>query len=213
MGFARKKMNMKAPILLPPEKLILTRYSLLSRLENWGDQASWKDFFDTYWRFIYLVAIKSGLTESEAQDVVQETVISVAKNIHKFKRDRTAGTFRGWLRNIINWRITDQMRMREPGQPAGHQPTETEVAADETDHESMWEEEWQQNLLEAATERVKLNVKEKHYLIFDRCVLKQLPPTEVARTLNVSLAQVYLVRRRVAGLMKKEIQRLEEELL
>jgi hypothetical protein len=32
--------------------LIPTRYSLLSRLQNWDDQDSWKDFFDTYWRLI-----------------------------------------------------------------------------------------------------------------------------------------------------------------
>ena len=46
--------------------LIPTRYSLLSRLQNWDDQDSWKDFFDTYWRLIYSVALKSGLTEAEA---------------------------------------------------------------------------------------------------------------------------------------------------
>ena len=57
-----------------------TRYSLLSRLQNWDDQDSWRDFFDTYWRLIYSVAIKSGLTENEAQEVVQETVIAVARN-------------------------------------------------------------------------------------------------------------------------------------
>jgi DNA-directed RNA polymerase specialized sigma24 family protein len=43
------------------------------------DQASWRDFFNTYWKFIYGVAIKSGLSDSEAEDVVQETVLSVAK--------------------------------------------------------------------------------------------------------------------------------------
>ena len=45
---------------------IPTRYTLLSRLQNWDDQDSWKDFFDTYWRLIYSVAIKSGLTPTEA---------------------------------------------------------------------------------------------------------------------------------------------------
>ena len=63
------------------EDPIPTRYTLLSRLEDRGDQDSWKDFFDTYWRLIYSVALKSGLTEAEAQDVVQETIISVARDI------------------------------------------------------------------------------------------------------------------------------------
>src|ERR1035441_10986227 len=62
------------------EDPIPTRYTLLSRLEDRGDQDSWKDFFDTYWRLIYSVAVKSGLTEAEAQDVVQETIISDRKS-------------------------------------------------------------------------------------------------------------------------------------
>ena len=94
------------------EDPIPTRYTLLSRLEDRGDQDSWRDFFDTYWRLIYSVAIKSGLTEAEAQEVVQETIISVARDIHKFKRDRTLGSFKGWLRNIIRWRIADQLGKR-----------------------------------------------------------------------------------------------------
>src|ERR1019366_3170034 len=103
----------------PDENLMPTRYSLLSRLQNWNDQESWKIFFDTYWRLIYSIALKSGLTEAEAQDVVQETIISVAKDIHKFKRDRTLGSFKGWLRNLTRWRIADQLRKRtriEPGE-------------------------------------------------------------------------------------------------
>jgi len=61
---------------------------------------------------IYSVAIKSGLTETEAEEVVQETVICVAKSIQKFKRDRARGSFKGWLRNLTRWRIADQLRKR-----------------------------------------------------------------------------------------------------
>ena len=49
------------------DELIPTRQSLLSRLKNSEDRASWQDFFDTYWKLIHSVAIKSGLTEAEAQ--------------------------------------------------------------------------------------------------------------------------------------------------
>src|SRR5215831_6477349 len=98
------------------EDMIPTRYSLLSRLQDRDDQESWKDFFDTYWQLIYALAIRAGLTPTEAQDVVQETVISVAKHIHKFKRNRSLGSFKGWLRNIIRWRIADQRSKRVPVQ-------------------------------------------------------------------------------------------------
>ena len=58
-----------------------TRRSLLSRLRDLSDSDSWRTFFDTYWRLIYNVARKSGLSDGDAQDVVQETVIAVARKM------------------------------------------------------------------------------------------------------------------------------------
>ena len=49
---------------------IPTRQSLLARLKDVGDQESWRDFFDTYWRLVHATALKAGLTETEAQEVV-----------------------------------------------------------------------------------------------------------------------------------------------
>jgi RNA polymerase sigma factor (sigma-70 family) len=201
---------------LRPDDIIPTRYSLLSRLHDWDDQESWKDFFDTYWRLIYSFAMKSGLNDAEAQDVVQETVISVAKNIQKFKRDRQHGSFKGWLRNLTRWRIADQLRKRTHGglKKTTFNPEELpelDVAeipgAAETD--SVWENEWRANLMKVAMENVKRRVKEEHYQMFDLYVVQQLPAEKVARTLDVGVGQVYLAKFRLGLLIKKEIRRLE----
>jgi len=64
-----------------------TRSSLLSRLRDLGDSGSWRDFFETYWRLLYNVARKSGLADAEAQDVVQDTVIAVARKMPGFHYD------------------------------------------------------------------------------------------------------------------------------
>ncbi len=53
-------------------EFIPTRDSLLSRLKDWNDRDSWKEFFETYWKLIYRTALQAGLNEAEAQDVVQE---------------------------------------------------------------------------------------------------------------------------------------------
>src|SRR2546426_10707649 len=101
---------------LMPEKPfdpIPTRHSLLARLKDWGDQTSWQDFFDTYWRLIYNVAAKAGLTDTEAEEVVQETVITVAKKISEFKADPARGSFSAWLMHTTRWRIADQFRKRQ----------------------------------------------------------------------------------------------------
>src|SRR6185369_2920245 len=74
-----------------------TRQSLLSRLKDWNDQEGWKEFFDTYWQLIYNAAVRTGLTDSEAQDVVQETLIEVATHMPGFHYDPAIGSFKGWL--------------------------------------------------------------------------------------------------------------------
>jgi len=201
---------------LRSEDFLPTRYSLLSRLQNWDDQASWKDFFDTYWRLIYAVALKSGLNDAEAQDVVQETVISVAKNIQKFKRDRTLGSFKGWLRNLTRWRIADQLRKRTNAEALpmdiaedGSYGGDVAGIADSAEDASVWEDEWRMNLMKVALENLKRMVKEEHYQMFDLYVVKQWPADRVARTLDVSVGQVYLAKFRLGAMLKKEIRRLE----
>jgi RNA polymerase sigma-70 factor (ECF subfamily) len=200
---------------------IPTRYSLLSRLQNRDDQESWTVFFDTYWRLIFLVAIKSGLTQAEAEDVVQETVISVARDIHKFERNRSLGSFKGWLRNITRWRIADQLRKRVPpshpkleAQPEDARTPELSEIPDpnEAGLETLWEEEWRANLFEAAVDRVKQRIKEEQYQMFDLYALKGWPVTRVARTLGVSVGKVYLAKHRVAALIRTEIRALNKKL-
>ena len=77
-----------------PDEFIPTRESLLRRLKDWKDDDSWQEFFKTYKRLIYSTALKSGLSEAEAEEVLQETVISVAKTIKEFKYDRKRCTFK-----------------------------------------------------------------------------------------------------------------------
>jgi RNA polymerase sigma-70 factor (ECF subfamily) len=203
----------------PANDPIPTRYSLLSRLQNWDDWESWREFFDTYWRLIYSVAIKSGLTETEAQDVVQETMISVAKDIQKFRRDRQLGSFKGWLRNLTRWRIVDQMRKRSgaerhaPASDADELPGAPAEITDTADQalEAAWDDEWQANLLSAAMERVKRRVKEEHYQMFDLYVVKGWPVAKVAEVLGVGTGRIYLAKHRVTALIKKEMRLLEKK--
>ena len=139
------------------DELIPTRASLLGRLKDWKDEASWKVFFETYWKLIYNAAIKAGLTDAEAQDVVQETVISVSKSMPSFEYDAVGGSFKSWLLKLTAWRIVDQKRRRDvrPAQRRSDSTTRTatvERIADpaESDLEAIWNEEWEKNLMNAA---------------------------------------------------------------
>jgi len=205
-----------------PDELIPTRRSLLSRLKDWDDQESWKEFFDTYWKLVYGVAIKSGLTDAEAQDVVQETVLSVAKKMHDFKYDPAAGSFKNWLLLITRRRINDHLR-KAYREPAKHQycpddASRTSIMEKIPDPAGdqlavIWDQEWHKNILDAAIERVRREVDPKQFQIFDSYVLKQWPVKDVRKTLGVSAMQVYLAKHRISALIKKEIQRLEAKVL
>ena len=91
---------------------IPTSHTLLRRIKDWTDQNSWDEFFKTYSKVIFEFAIKAGLNEAEAQDVVQETITTVATHIHEFQADGSRGSFRSWLLQLARWRVADQLRKR-----------------------------------------------------------------------------------------------------
>jgi RNA polymerase sigma-70 factor (ECF subfamily) len=206
----------------PMDELIPTRATLIQRLKNWQDQSSWQDFFDTYWKLIYGVAVKGGLTEAEAQDVVQETMISVAKHMPTFQYDPAIGSFKTWLLNMTRWRITDQFRKRGPfaaGQTASEDTTtgtctvEKVVDPASLDLDALWDAEWEKNLLEAAMAKVKRRLDPQKYQIFDLYVNKEWAPEKVAAAFGVSVDQVYLAKHRATELIKEEIKRLERTVI
>ena len=154
------------------DELIPTRATLIQRLKNWQDESSWQDFFDTYWKLIYNIGLKAGLNDAEAQDVVQETMISVAKHMPSFRYDPAIGSFKAWLLNMTRWRIKDQVRKRgpatetptftpeiDPGTPA----IEKVIDPASEDINAVWDVEWKENLLNAAIARVKRRYDPQKY--------------------------------------------------
>jgi RNA polymerase sigma-70 factor (ECF subfamily) len=198
---------------------LATRASLLGRLKNWDDAKSWEDFTQTYSRLIRAVAIKAGLTESEAKDVEQETLLCVAKTIHEFESNPGRGSFKSWLLNLTRWRITDQFRRRCPaaasmphsdGTATGTSTVERVVGPDNLDAE--WEVEWKRNIVETALSRVGRKVKPKHLQVFDLYAMRHWPAGKVARELGVTRVQVYLVNHRLTKMMKREVEYLGRNL-
>jgi RNA polymerase sigma factor (sigma-70 family) len=196
---------------------VSTRASLIHRLKDWSDESSWRDFFNTYWKLIYGVARKAGLTDTEAQDVVQETLISVAKHMPAFKYDPTIGSFRAWLLNMTRWRITNQFRKRQPNaehRPEGRSSSGTgtvDAVADPVslDLDAIWQAEWETNLMNAAMNNLRRRIEPQRLQIFDFYVNKEWPPEKVADRFRVSIDLVYQVKHRVTEALRAEVSRLE----
>jgi len=54
-------------------------------------------------------------------------------------------------------------------------------------------------------------IDERQFQIFDLYAVKVWSPTEVAETLGLSVARVYLTKRRVSAILKKKARALEHE--
>ncbi len=196
--------------------MLLTRNSLISRLKNLDDQESWRDFFNSYWRLIYQVALKAGLSATEAEEVVQETIITIAKNIQSFQKGRAKGSFKGWLLKTTRWRIADQFRKRRSAdavlqaRSADKDRTATvERIADPAGLEAIWEIEWETNLMQAAMDKARREVEPGVYQLFDLHAVQNWPAPKVAEKLDVTIHQVYHAKYKVSELIRREVERLK----
>jgi RNA polymerase sigma factor (sigma-70 family) len=201
------------------DELASTRASLIHRLKDWQDESSWRDFFNVYWKLIYGVARKAGLTDAEAQDVVQETLASVAKHMPSFKYDPGIGSFRAWLLNMTRWRIIGQFRKRQP--VAERKPQHDTTARTDTieaipdpapDLDAVWQAEWETNLMNAAMENLRRRIDPQRLQIFDFYVNKEWSPEKVAERFGVSTDLVYQIKHRVTDAIRDEVRRLEKEM-
>lgn len=200
-------------------QFLKTRHTLLARLKDWEDNESWMEFFDTYSGLIYNTALKMGLTEQEAEEALQETMLSVAKKIKEFQCNPRAGSFKAWLLNLTRWRIKDILRKRPPpAEPLHKKDTSTgHLALEETipspngcEIEKIWDTEWEDVIWDAAIKKVKKEVSPEQFQIFHLYVVKKTPVSKITKMLGVSATSVYLAKHRIGKLIQKEIKRLQK---
>ena len=206
-----------------PEETISTlrtQPSLLRRVHDWRDAASWEEFHRLYRNLIYGFARRAGLPHEDANEVVQDVLVRVARTIAQFESDPARGTFRGWLMNLTRWRIADKFNSRpKPERPrdAGPETTSTltptlERIPDPAPAGPDWDLEWQRHLLDAATERIRNRVSPAHFQVFDFYVRRRWSVREVARELGVNPATVYVIGFRLTRQLKAEVKHLSETL-
>lgn len=208
-----------------PEFHTRTHWSLVQRLKEGGNDPAWQEFYDAYRPLLLGLARKSGLSSEEAEEAVQETVMSVFKSLPQFQADPSAGSFKNWLFRLARWRILNQFEKRPrdallraaPGpKRANDESTGTPLIERIPDTrqnamEVAWEAEWRDNALELALDRLKRLTKARHFQAFYLHVVKQRPAGDVARALGIPLAQVYLVKCRLLPKLKRIIRTLERQ--
>jgi RNA polymerase sigma-70 factor (ECF subfamily) len=183
-----------------------TRESLLSRLKETSADESWREFFETYWKLIYSNARRAGLTNNEAQDVVQETMIALNTHIHSFRVNSELGSFKTWLWHITRSKIVDQLRHRrkdEVIEEALRREVEEKVQV-------SWDNEWQLNVAEEALRRVQNQANPRMVQAFATYVIQGKPMAETTKLLEMNAAAVYVACMRMKRLIKKEAEKIQK---
>ncbi|MGE3312765.1 MAG: RNA polymerase sigma factor [Limisphaerales bacterium] len=87
-----------------------TRASLLLKIRDPGDTASWEKFWIRYHPVVHGFARRFAPSDADAEDLTQEIFIKVFGAIGKFVYDPDKGRFKGWLFRVSRNAITDWLR-------------------------------------------------------------------------------------------------------
>ncbi len=193
----------------------LTRATLLARLKDIDDGGAWTEFVQLYGPVVYGFARKRGLQDSDAADMVQEVLRSVARNAKRMEYDPKRGTFRGWLytvtRNkIYNFLSSQKRRPRAAGDSSSQERLEA-FADPSNDAEADWELEYQRQLSSKAMDRVKHEFQPATWQAFWGTAVEGKQAVEVGEFLKMSAGAVYVAKSRVLARLRVEVQKLMAE--
>ncbi len=204
--------------------LLPTRASLLGRIGNPDDAASWMEFYGLYKNLVFGFASRSGLSRADAEEVTQDVFNRVSQTIHEFDSNPQRGTFRGWLRNLTRWRVLDKLRERQrldrlrspqPADDAGERTAAVERVIDPSESnttDELWEDEWERRVFEAALARVRGRVDGRHFQVFEMLACQGKTVPEISRQLEMNRATVYVIHYRLKKQLVAEVAKLKLEL-
>src|SRR3954471_5618504 len=89
-----------------------TSRSLLERLQGDAQPGDWDRLATVYRPWVVGWGCRHGLTEADADDLAQEVLLVVLRELAFFRHNGRAGAFRGWLRAITAHRLREAVRSR-----------------------------------------------------------------------------------------------------
>jgi RNA polymerase sigma-70 factor (ECF subfamily) len=189
-----------------------TRVTLLGRLrQDPTDQAAWDVFVERYGPHIYRWCRRWKLQDADAEDVTQNILLKLAQKLRHFAYDPSR-SFRGWLRTLAHHAWRDFVDSPRRAQAAAGDNRAWELMQTLEAREDLLQklqEAFDHELLEAAKVRVRLRVAPHTWEAFRLVALENRPVTEVAATVQMQVAMVYVAKSKVQKMLREEIQKLE----
>ena len=192
----------------------ITRPSLLVRLRDARDELAWSQFVEIYAPLVYGFARKHGLQDADAADVTQDVLRSVAGAAKKLEYDPQRGSFRGWLFTVVRNRLRDfwagQARQCQGSGDRDADRRLQELPAPEEDQQSVWEQEYEQQLFHWAAAQVRADFQDSTWQAFWQTAVQGKSGKEVAKGLGMTVAAVYLAKARVIARLKEQLQQVHD---
>ncbi|MCA9023696.1 MAG: sigma-70 family RNA polymerase sigma factor [Planctomycetaceae bacterium] len=155
----------------------VTRDSLIFRVTQNGDGLSWEEFFSIYQPYLFGVVKRSGITDDDARDIVQDVFVTLVRALPQFEYRAERGRFRGWLKTVVNNAMIDwyrrKGRLREVSLNA--LPSQDVPLADELE----WDSSYCLRVLSVATQRIKERSNTVTWYCFEEHSLRRRKAAEV----------------------------------
>jgi len=171
----------------------LTRSTLLVRLRNPTDQAAWRTFDELYKPLLIAYALSRGLDAASAEDIAQQCVQVVLEKIGGYQHQ---ASFKSWLRAIADHKVADRLRARRGEVQPVTGMLDARAGAAPTP-EDEWDKQWRISHLRHCAEQARGEVNESTYAAFHLYAIEERAPEAVAKSLGISVNQVYVAKHRV----------------
>ena len=195
----------------PPSDL-RTSASLLARLRRPQiDQEAWAEFVRRYGPLLYRWCRHWQVQEADAQDVTQAVLTKLVVKLQAFEYDATR-SFRAYLKALAGYAWRDLLDGRKrAGAGAGDSTCLERLEAVEARDDLLrrLDEEFDRELLEEATARVRARVAAHTWEAFRLTALDGLPGADAAARLGLKVYTVFKAKSKVKKMLQEEIARLE----
>ena len=189
-----------------------TPVSLLERLRLRPDSASWRRLVDLYTPLIRDWLGRHGLPPTEADDLTQEVLAVLVREIPQFRHDLRAGAFRRWLRTITVNRLRTFWRGRRTRPVAtgdsdfGH--VLDQLADPDSGLSRLWDAEHDRHVVRRLMKLIEPDFEPVTWKTFCALVLEGKETRAVAAEFGVSPNAVRIAKLRVLSRFRQEIQGL-----
>lgn len=195
-----------------------TRLTLIERLGSGTDDDAWGEFQRFYWDLITGWARGFGCPPSMVDDVFQETMVCLLRNLPTFEYQPEKGRFRSYLKTIVSRRVADAFRRESSyvsesslagaGEDGGESPLDR-LAETPVETEAAEDVVWTRSLIAQALRETYAKIDTITYKSFCLYVLDGLPIAEVLKRLDIEReGTVYQQKSRFLKLMKAEFEAL-----